>query len=117
MKRLSLILFSCFVSLFVFADVTIDKERCTLTKDGKTFPLYGNIKIVDDNPDITVRLVDGYADIEVKIVEQYPSCCEFRIVDDYPDIRVKIVDDTPDIEVKVVDSYPSIRQTSKSTDK
>lgn len=110
MKRLSLILFACIVSLFSFADVTIDKENCTITKEGKTFPLYGSVKIVDDNPDITVRLVDGYADIEVKIVEDYPSCCEFRIVDDYPEIRIKIVDDYPDLDVKIVDSYPNIRQ-------
>lgn len=101
------------VSLLSFADVTIDKEHCTITKDGRTFPLYGNIKIVDDNPDITVRLVDGYADIEVKIVEQYPSCCEFRLVGDYPAIRVKIVDDYPDLEVKIVDSYPTINNTGK----
>ena len=28
-------------------EVTIDKENCTITKDGKTYPLYGKVKIVD----------------------------------------------------------------------
>ena len=113
MKRLTLILFACLIGSFASAEVTIDKENCTITKDGKTFKLQGRVQIVDNYPDITVRLVDGYADIEAKIVENYPSCCEFCIVENYPDVRVKIVNNYPDIEVKIVENYPSIRSTSK----
>ena len=113
------IFFAFILGLFCLSgfaqEVTIDKENCTLIKKGKTFPLHGDIKIVERDPDITIRLVASYSDIEVKLVDsQYPFyCCTFRIVDDNPDIRVKIVESYPDLEVKIVENYPYIRETSK----
>lgn len=109
MKRYLLILL-LLLPVSIFAEVTIDKDNCTIIKDGKTFPLYGNIQIVDSYPDIEVKIVDSYPDIEVKIVDSYANDCgEIKIVDSYPVVRVKIVDSYPDIEVKIVDSYPGIR--------
>ena len=109
MKRLTLILFACLIGSFGFAEVTIDKENCTITKDGKTFPLYGEVQIVESFPDIEVRLVESFPDLEVKLVESTPDACgEVRIVKKQPNIRVKIVKNFPDIEVKIVKKYPGL---------
>ena len=97
MKRF-LMLLLCAVPLFCHAagsDVVIDKENCTITKDGETFPLYGRVKIVDDFADVRVKIVDDFAD----------SCGRITIVDDFADIRVEIVEDFADIRVKLVDSF------------
>ena len=43
MKKALTILFAC-MSLVAFADeVKIDKENCIITKNGKTYPLYGKV--------------------------------------------------------------------------
>ena len=48
MKRfLSILLCLAMVICAAAADVKIDKENCTITKDGKTYKLYGKVKIVD----------------------------------------------------------------------
>lgn len=115
MKRIFAILLSILATAtFSLADdVTIDKDNCTITKDGETFPLYGKVIFVDDDPDITIKFVDAYADIEVKITDSsYQSCCEWKVVDKsegYPDLRVKIENNYPDITVRVVTDYPHIR--------
>ena len=115
MKRIFAILLSIFTTatLSLADDVTIDKDNCTITKDGRTYPLYGEVKFVDEYPDITIKFVDAYADIEVKITDSsYQSCCEWKVVDSsesYPDLRVKVVRDYPDITVRVVTDYPHIR--------
>ena len=46
--------------------VIIDKDNCTITRksDGKTFPLYGRVEIVDHSPDLRVELVDHSPRIE-----------------------------------------------------
>lgn len=64
----------------VASDVTINKENCTITKDGKTYNLYGKVKIVDSFEDIKVKIVDSFEDVKVKIV------------DSFEDIKIKIVD-------------------------
>lgn len=108
MKRF-LMLLLCAVPLFCHAagsDVVIDKENCTITKDGETFPLYGRVKIVDDFADVRVKIVDDFADVRVKIVDDFAdSCGRITIVDDFADIRVEIVEDFADIRVKLVDSF------------
>ena len=115
MKRIFAILLSILATAtFSLADdVTIDKDNCTITKDGRTYLLYGEVKFVDEYPDITIKFVDAYADIEVKITDSsYQSCCEWKVVDsseNYPDLRVKVVRDYPDITVRVVTDYPHIR--------
>lgn len=52
-------------------ELTIDKENCTITKDGKTYPLYGKVKIVDSFEDIKVKIVDSFEDIKIKIVDSF----------------------------------------------
>ena len=89
----------------------IDKENCTFTnKDGKTFNLYGMVKIVESFPDVKVQIVESFPDMEVKLVESFPDdCCKFKLVESFPDIKVQIVNSFPDIKVKIVDSFPGIK--------
>ena len=52
----------------------LNKENCTfVTKDGKTFNLYGKVKIVESFPDVKVQIVNSFPDIKVKIVESFPG--------------------------------------------
>ena len=53
-------------------NLTIDKNACTITRtDGKTFPLYGKVEIVDHNPDLRVEIVNHNPDIYVEKHERY----------------------------------------------
>ena len=88
-------------------NVSIDTKNCTLTKDGRVFPLYGKVQIVDAFPDVTVKLVDAFADIDVQLVNSFPDDCgEVQLVDVFPDVRVQIVESFPGLEVKLVESFP-----------
>ena len=90
----------------------INKENCTYTnKDGKTFNLYGKVKIVEHFPDIKVKIVDSFEDLDVKIVESFPDQCgKFKLVESFPDVKVQIVNSFPDIKVKIVESFPGVRK-------
>ena len=90
----------------------INKENCTYTnKDGKTFNLYGKVKIVDHFPDIKVQIVDSFEDLDVKIVEHFPDQCgKIKLVENFPDVKVQIVDHFPDIKVKLVESFPGVKK-------
>ena len=64
----------------------IDKGNCTYTnKDGKTFNLYGKVKIVESFPDIKVQIVESFEDLDVKIVESFPDQCgKIKLVESFP---------------------------------
>ena len=84
--------------------VTVDTENRTITKDGKTYKLYGKVKIVDSFEDIKVKIVDCFEDVDIKIVDAFEdSCCKVRIVDSFEDVKVKIVDSFEDVKVKIVE--------------
>jgi len=110
MKKLFFALFLGLLSLSGFAqEVTIDKENCTITKDGKTFPLYGEVRVVDSgSADLTVKVVDsGSCDVEVKIIENgsATSCGEWKFVSSGSgDFTVRFYESGPvDIEIKYVE--------------
>lgn len=115
MKKLLLLLLMLAIGIGAFAQdkkpVGIDKKNCTYTnKDGKTFNLYGKVKIVESFPDIKVQIVESFPDIEVKLVESFPDdCCKFKLVESFPDVKVQIVNSFPDIKVKIVESFPGIK--------
>lgn len=90
----------------------INKDNCTfVTKDGKTFNLYGKVKIVEHFPDIKVQIVDAFEDLDVKIVENFPDQCgKIKLVEHFPDVKVQIVNSFPDIKVKIVDSFPGVKK-------
>ena len=82
--------------------VTIDKENCTITKDGKTYKLYGKVKIVDSFEDADIKIVDAVED----------SCGKVKIVEHFEDVKVKIVDSFEDIKIKIVNSFEGVKQSN-----
>lgn len=65
MKRLLTIIFCFAIAICATAaDVKIDKENCTITKDGKTYKLYGKVKIVDSFEDIKIKIVDHFEGVK-----------------------------------------------------
>ena len=91
----------CLFTISVGAsDVKIDKDNCTITKDGKTYNLYGKVKIVDSFEDIKVKIVDAFEN----------SCGKVKIVEHFEDVKVKIVDSFEDIKIKIVDSFEGVKK-------
>ena len=88
----------------------IDKDHCTFTKDGKTFRLYGKVRIVENFEDIRVRIVDNFEDVRVRLVENFEDeCGRVRIVDNFEDVKVKIVDNFEDIKVRIVNNFEGVK--------
>ena len=113
MKRIvTILLLALATATFTFADdVKIDRSNCTITKDGKTYPLYGEVKFVDTygSADIIVKVVEnGSCDLEVKKLNQgsATSCGEWRIIENgSADLNVKLVTSgTADITVKFIEA-------------
>ena len=106
------IFFAFILGLFCLSgfaqEVTIDKENCTITKDGKTFPLYGEVLVVESgSADLTVKVVDGgVCDLEVKDTNGFSasSCGEWKFVSfGSHDFSVRFVDSgSADLEIKFV---------------
>ena len=102
MKRIFTLLFCFAIAICAAAaDVKIDKENCTITKDGKTYKLYGKVKIVDSFEDIKVKIVDPFEDADIKIVNAFEDSCG----------KVKIVDSFEDIKIKIVNSFEGVKQS------
>ena len=112
MKRLILIIATIALTMGAMAtEVTIDKEHCTITKDGKTYKLYGKVKIVDCFEDIKVKIVDCFEDVDIKIVDCFEdSCGKVKIVDSFEEVKVKIVDCFEDVKVKIVDCFEGVKK-------
>ncbi len=107
MKKLFL-LSSLVVLLANFANYTlaeeIDKERCTF----KDIPLYGNVKIVDSDADITVQRVESAADLDVKLNASPANCGEWNFVDQEADFTIEYVPEGADFKIREVDIEPGI---------
>lgn len=118
MKKLLIITLLVFVALPMTAQSDdknkpgINKENCTFTtKDGKTFNLYGKVKLVEHFPDIKVQIVESFEDLDVKIVEHFPDQCgKVKLVENFPDVKVQIVNSFPDFKIKIVDSFPGVKK-------
>ena len=112
MKRFNILLLGLTIAMCSWAsDVKIDKENCTITKDGKTYKLYGKVKIVDSFENIKVKIVDSFEDEDIKIVNSFENTCgKVKIVDSFEDVKVKIVDSFEDIKIKIVDSFEGIKK-------
>lgn len=112
MKQLLLIIVCLGMAMGAMAsDVVINKENCTITKDGKTYKLYGKVKIVDCFEDIKVKIVDCFEDVDIKIVDCFEdSCGKVKIVDCFEDVKVKIVDCFEDVDVKIVDCFEGVKK-------
>lgn len=99
MKKILIALLTITTVISAFAgEAKIDKESCTITKDGKTHKLYGKVKIVDSFEDIKVKIVDSFEDADIKIVEHFE------------DVKVKIVDNFEDIKIKIVEHFEGVKK-------
>ena len=76
----------------------LDKEDCTFTKNGKTFNLYGK-----------VRIVDNFEDVRVCFSSFGDDCGEVIIVDNFEDVKVRLVDNFEDIKVRLVNANEGVK--------
>ena len=70
-------------------EVTIDKDNCTITKNGKTYHLYGKVKIVENFEN---------------------TCGRVKLVENFEDVKVKIVDNFEDIKIKIVNNFEGVKK-------
>jgi hypothetical protein len=113
MKRILSILCCILIAACAVAsdDVKIDKNNCTITKNGKTYKLYGKVKVVDCFEDIKVKIVDCFEDADIKIVDCFEdSCGKVKLVKHFEDVKVKIVDSLEDIKIKIVDCFEGVKK-------
>jgi len=112
MKRLLSIMCCAMLALSAMAgDVYIDKENCTITKDGKTYKLYGKWKVVDCFEDIKVKVVDCFEDADIKVVDCFEDTCgKVKFVDCFEEVKVKFVDCFEDIKIKFVDHFEGVKK-------
>ena len=112
MKRLFFILAAVMMAASAWAEeVTIDKDNCTITKNGKTYHLYGKVKIVENFEDIKVKIVDCFEDADIKIVENFENTCgRVKLVENFEDVKVKIVDNFEDIKIKIVNNFEGVKK-------
>ncbi len=94
------------------SDAKVDKDKCVVVmKNGKEFPLYGKVKIVESFPDVKVQIVNSFPDVEVKLVDSFADeCGKVKLVENFPDVKVQIVNSFPDVKVKIVESFPGVRK-------
>lgn len=93
------------------SEAKLDRETCTLTLDGRTFPLKGRVQFVESFPDFTVRYVDAFADLHVRQVEAFPDeCGKWQHVEAFPDFKVKVVDAFEDLQIRTVESFPGLQR-------
>lgn len=112
MKRIATILLLALVTAtFSFADdVKIDRSNCTITKDGKTFPLYGKVEVVKTGADLKVQIVNVGADLKVELVNVGAnSCGKVEVVNVGADVKVEIVEVGADIKVEVTNVGAGIK--------
>lgn len=92
-------------------NVTINKNNCTVIKDGKTYKLYGKWKVVENFEDIKIKIVDNFEDVDIKFVDNFENTCgKVKLVDNFEDVKVKIVDNFEDIKIKVVDNFEGVKK-------
>jgi hypothetical protein len=100
MKKLIILLSLLLTSTLCFAlgdGVTVDKEKCTITKKGKTFPLYGEIHLVESEglADLVVYVTKSWSnfDLDVYISKNNPDvdeCGGFYITEYLSDSAINV---------------------------
>ena len=115
MKKLIILLSLLLTSTLCFAlgdGVTVDKEKCTITKKGKTFPLYGEIHLVESEglADLVVYVTKSWShfDLDVYISQNNPGvdeCGGFYIIKDLSSSAINVYvtewEDDADITVYI----------------
>ena len=115
MKKLIILLSLLLTSTHCFAlgdGVTVDKEKCTITKKGKTFPLYGEIHLVESEglADLVVYVTKSWShfDLDVYISKNNPGvdeCGGFYITEYFSSSAINVYvtewEDDADITVYI----------------
>src|SRR5574344_2640309 len=112
MKKLIILLSLLLTSTLCFAlgdGVTVDKEKCTITKKRKTFPLYGEIHLVESEclADLVVYVTKSWSHFDLDVyISQNPSvdeCGGFYIIKDFSSSAINVYvtewEDNADITV------------------
>lgn len=84
-----------------------NKETCHFNEK----KLYGKIQFVafKVDADITVSIVNNFADLKVKFVENFPDQCgEWQVVEHHPDLKVYITENLADLKIQLVSNFPGI---------
>lgn len=88
----------------------LNAKDCTLSIDGKTFPLHGKYQVVDSFPDFKVEIVTSFSDLNVQQVSSFPSSCgKWQQVTSFPDFKIQWVSAFPDLKISFVESFPGVR--------
>ena len=92
------------------SDAVLDKKACTLSIDGKIFPLRGKYQVVESFPDFKVVVVTSFSDLKVQKVSSFPSeCGNWQEVSSFPDFKIQFVSSFPDLKIAFVDSFPGMQ--------
>lgn len=91
-------------------NAVLNASACTLSIDGKTFPLHGKYQVVESFPDFKVAVVTSFSDLKVQKVSSFPSeCGKWQEVSSFPDFKIQFVSSFPDLEIAFVDSFPGMQ--------
>ncbi len=101
----------CALPQFAHASgAVLNAKSCTLTVDGKTYPLQGKYQVVESFPDFKVQIVTSFSDLNVQQVSSFPSACgKWQQVTSFPDFKIQWVTSFPDLKITFVESFPGVR--------
>ncbi len=101
----------CALSEFAHAsDAVLNAKACTLSIDGKTFPLHGKYQVVASFPDFKVEIVTSFSDLNVQKVSSFPSACgKWQEVSSFPDFKIQFVSSFPNLKITFVENFPGMR--------
>ena len=72
----------------------------------KGIKLYGKVQVVENFPDIKVKVDNIWPDLKVKIVEHFPNTCgKWQIVEHFPDFKIQFVDKIFYIKMYIIVDY------------
>lgn len=104
-RRVTLAALAAALLVVVFATPAAEDKILDCTYKGRQ--MFGKVKFVDSNPDVTIKPTCSFPDLKVKIVDSFADQCgEWEIVDSFPDFTVGFESSFPDLKVQFVDSFP-----------
>ena len=109
MKRISQFLLVLIVSSLCISASTLQLQGDDCKFKGKK--LYGKIRFVESasNADVKIKIVNNFPDIKVKLVESFANDCgEWQVVEYGEDLKVYVAENFADIKVKFVTSFPGM---------
>ena len=88
----------------------LNAKACTLSIDGKIFPLQGKYQVVDSFPDFKVKIVTSFSDLKVQKVSSFANGCgKWQEVTSFPDFKIQFVSSFPDLKIIFVKSFPGMQ--------